>query len=81
MTVADYLRSVSFELGALSWRQRQDLLAELPAHTDLDAGLERRGYRACAGGDDVLPHRLAAFERGTMWSSVRRPFVVPQQVS
>jgi hypothetical protein len=39
MTIADYLRSVSFELGALPWRRRQDLLAELPAPTDLDERL------------------------------------------
>lgn len=46
MTREDYVRSVSFELGDLPWRQRQDLLAEirghlaeLPADTDLEARL------------------------------------------
>ena len=31
-----------------------------------------------AGGDDVLPDRVAAAERGTTWSSVSRPPVEPQ---
>lgn len=46
MTRADYVRSVSFELGDLPWSMRQDLLAELrghleelPADTDLDERL------------------------------------------
>jgi len=46
MTTADYLRSVSFELGDLPWGQRQELLAEIRGHlaelppgTDLDERL------------------------------------------